>query len=78
MTIRQQIEQQLKEVTQTPDQSEIKNTLIEAMRWSDANKTLYPPDTDWHLTYENGVKYALKWVLGLTDENPIEEEYQEQ
>lgn len=72
-TIREQVEQQLKEVTNIPpDKSQIKNELIEAMRWNKANKTGFS-----YLTYEDGVEVTLKWVLGIITENPIDEEYEE-
>lgn len=71
MTARQQVEGLLIFATTPPDYSEIKNTLIESVKWTDATQT-----ASKYYSYEQGVEAALKWVLGITNENPIDIEYE--
>ena len=54
-----------------PTDNEIKNTIIEAKRWNEHNESI-----DKNYTWEQGVEAALKWVLGITNENPIDIEYE--
>ena len=55
----------MKEVARTV--KEIESMEAEASAWSLAGKTDVRS-----MTYEDGVSYALQWVLGNTDEAPIE------
>lgn len=52
---------------------EIENQLIKAQSWTSGG------NTDVHgMSYEEGVEFALRWVLGEEDIEPIENEFEEE
>jgi len=55
-----------------PTTNEIEDEMYRAADWTSAGMTAYSG-----MTYEQGVESALSWVLGHTDEKPIEEEFED-
>jgi len=49
------------------EQAEIDDVLNKCLEAEDAGQSVYPG-----MTYEQGVKVALEWVQGETDEAPLD------